>query len=254
MKMAYILGILVHLTFLSYGQSYSNNVNLNIDDLIASQADSINCFYLNCKISTDQIKGREHGNKIVFHYYYKAAELVNGSDGEYFEEIQFEITPKSGKQKYVTRNLEDFNSIFKWGCFCDYPDSIQNKQNEGEIELIQVSTTIWNVTLRIKSIPFNKTISFNKLFQLYVPSYIPYGRDSLNKFDTFHRKQGHWISEDFWTLTNGVYKDNYFTGSLSQYQYIPYVNIKYISEIWYIEDNQVQYKIKIDESGKPIKE
>jgi len=227
----------------------SNKTTLEIPEMIP--ADSLFNFYTNCKISSDKIKEREQGDKIVFHYIYKNTDYANTSDEEYYEEIQFEIKPETGREKYFTNNPAFFNTTFNWGCFCDWPDSLEALQNEGEIELQQLNDTVWNVKLHIRNKPLNKSMNINKNFKFYKPRYELASRDTINKSDRFNRKQGHWIIENDFSIKNGQFSDNRFSGSI--FNFMHYKDRKTLSSIWIFENDKWTESLKFNEFGKRIK-
>ena len=215
---------------------------------IISPADSFFVFYNACKLSNDKVKVREKGNKVVFHYYFKDNDYASISDEEYFEQIQFEITPVAGQEKYFTNNLNDFNTIFEWGCYCDWPDSLEARQNEGMIEVIKLNDTLWSAKIEIKNIPLKKEKKIIRNFTSYTPKFELAKDDTINRTDEFNRKQGHWITEDLFTIKNGLYKDNYFTGS--NYFFMYYNGRKTISWILTYKDDQYFKDTRFDHFGQ----
>ncbi len=218
---------------------------------IVTPSDSLFAFYADCKISTDPTKEREKGDNIVFHYYYKDTDYADMSDEEYFEEIQFEITPEVGRKKYFTNDPHSFNTKFEWGCFCDWPDSLEARQNEGKIELQQLSDSVWKVILQIRNKPLNQSKSIDRTFKLYHPKFELANRDTINRTDRLNRKQGHWITENYFTIKNGKYIDNKFSGSTYNFMY--YKDRKTLSSIWVFDDDKWTESLKFDQYGKRIK-
>ncbi|NRR93394.1 hypothetical protein HSX10_17605 [Winogradskyella undariae] len=218
---------------------------------IESPADSLFVFYKNCKISTDKIKKRELGNNLVFQYYLKETDYIDTTDEEYFEEIKFEIPIKSGLQKYSTNNLSDYKTTFEWGCFCDWPNETEAEQNIGKIELEKLNDSIWEVTIDIKNIPLNKEKKIKRKFYEYKPKLEIATKDTINRTDKFNRKQGHWITESYFTIENGIYSNNYFSGSRFNFMY--YKEKKTLSSIWIYENDEWTKSIKFDRYGKLVK-
>ena len=218
---------------------------------IVTPSDSLFAFYVDCKISTDRIKEREKGDKIVFHYYYKNTDYADMSDEEYHEGIQFEITPEIGRTKYFTNDPRSFNTTFDWGCFCDWPDSLEARQNEGKIELERLNDTIWQVKLQIINRPLKKSKSIDKTFKLYQPEFELARRDTINRTDRLNLKQGHWLTENYFTIENGQYVDNRFSGSIYNFMY--YKDRKTLSSIWIYEDNKWTESLKFNQFGKRLK-
>ncbi|GAB5465723.1 MAG: hypothetical protein Kapaf2KO_11590 [Candidatus Kapaibacteriales bacterium] len=218
---------------------------------VVTPSDSLFAFYNECKISSDRIKKREKGDKIVFQYYFKDTDYAYISDDAYHEEIQFEITPDIGQTKYFTNDPRSFNTTFDWRCFCDWPDSLEARQNEGKIELEKLNDTIWDVKLQIINKPLRKSKSINRTFKLYQPKFDFIRRDTINRTDRLNRKQGHWLTETYFTIENGIYEDNRFSGS--KYDFIYYKDGKTLSSITIYEDNNWTESLEFNKFGKRIK-
>ena len=180
-----------------------------------SPADSFFVFYDNCRLSEDKILEREKGNKIVFHYYFKNADFADYNDEEYYEEIQFEISPIMLEDSCLSLNVSDIKTKFKWRCFCEYPDSLEEFNNKGFLKIIKKNNLSWMIHLDIENIPLKKSKQINKEFHLYFPEFEMTSNDTINKYDSYRRKQGWWIKEDKGILIQGYYRDNYFTGNMS---------------------------------------
>lgn len=214
---------------------------------IITPEDSFFVFYNNCKISKDRVKEREKGNNIVFHYYYNSTNFASVADEEYFEQIQFEIPVSNFKDSIVIDNLKDVNFKFNWKCYCDWPDSLEENQNKGKLILLKKNESVWSVNLYVENVPKKKIKQINQDFVIYKPEYELIFEDTLNRFDEYRRKQGHWITEDYFKITNGVFDENYFTGSNSIYMY--YRKKKILSSIYVIKNNNFIKKIAFDEFG-----
>ncbi len=132
--------------------------------------------------------------------------------------------------------------------YCDWPDTIEEKQNKGKIRLLKKNESIWIVDLNVENIPIQKKIRIEKEFILYKPEYEVNSWDTVNRYDEFRRKQGHWMTEDYFTITNGIYNDNYFTGSKFSFMY--YGDKKTLSSVWLFQDNEFKERIKFDIYGK----
>jgi hypothetical protein len=241
----------------SNSKTTDNDKNLDkpivrFDEEINVPADSFYYFYENCKLGANFSDRRKPGDKIVFHYFRNSTDYAKASDEEYWEEIHFEITPKENQKVYSTSNPKDFKTIFDWGCYCDSPDSAQSRQNSGNIELTKLDNDTWQVKLKLKSDSIGKEINIQQKFTLYKPEFTISRGDTLNRYDNLRRKQGHWITQDYFTIKNGKYLNDRFTGS--EYSFMYYKDNKTLNAVYIYQDDDWVETIKFDEFGQKKKE
>jgi hypothetical protein len=219
---------------------------------VITPADSLAVFYIHCTLSKDKTKEREAGNNLVFRYYFKSADFLNSKDEVYHHHIQFEIPNDPQKNYFETSDPKEYHTINDWGCFCDYPDSVEAKINTGKIALKKLNDTTWHVSLRLENKKSSVPMIVDKNFTLYKPQPITYDSDTLNRYDAYGRKQGHWITSNFHVNENGIYRDNYFTGYHSVYSYYNEKKILYV--IYRINSNENTEQFYFDTQGQMRKE
>jgi hypothetical protein len=110
----------------------------------------------------------DKGDKWVFKYTYRAAEMEMMADDEYAETYEFEMTPPKGNQFVITdADFEKNKVLFTRSCFC--PDGGIRQLYEGTIEGKKVGRNTWlvNFDLSIVPRPGRQGLPSNKKFKGY---------------------------------------------------------------------------------------